>query len=55
MKEGSFRTCGCSHVSTNCDTFSVILLQLDTVGLTCSLEFCGFSLGSKAWVSGFVG
>ena len=31
--EGSFFTCGCSHLSTNCDMSSVILLQLDTIGL----------------------
>ena len=31
--EGSFFTCGCSHLSTNCDMGSVTLLQLDTIGL----------------------
>ena len=31
--EGRFFTCGCSHLSTNCDMGSVILLQLDTIGL----------------------
>ena len=51
MKEGSFQTCCCSHVSTKCDMFSVILLQLDTIGLICSLEICVFSLGSEVWVS----
>ena len=33
MKGGIFFTCGCSHLSTNCDMGSVILLQLDTIGL----------------------
>ena len=31
--EGSFFTCGCSHLSTNCEIGSVMLLQLDTMGL----------------------
>ena len=31
--EGRFFTCGCGHLSTNCDMGSVILLQLDTIGL----------------------
>ena len=31
--EGSFFTCGCNHRSTNWDIGSVILLQIDTVGL----------------------
>ena len=31
--EGSFFTNGWSHLSTNCDMGSVILLQLDTIGL----------------------
>ena len=31
--EGSFLTCGCSHLSTNWDMRSVMLLQLDTIGL----------------------
>jgi hypothetical protein len=31
--EGRFLTCGCNHLSTNWDMGSVILLQLDTIGL----------------------
>ena len=31
--EGRFLTCGRSHLSTNWDMGSVILLQLDTMGL----------------------
>ena len=31
--EGKFFTCGCNHLSTNWDMDSVILLQLDTIGL----------------------
>ena len=31
--EGNFLTCGCNHLSTNWDMRSVILLQLDTIGL----------------------
>ena len=31
--ERRFFTCGCSHLSTNWDMGSVILLQLDTMGL----------------------
>ena len=31
--EGRFLTCGCNHQSTNWDMVSVILLQLDMIGL----------------------
>ena len=31
--DGSLFTCGCSHLSTNWDKGSVMLLQLDTIGL----------------------
>ena len=31
--EGRFFTCGCNHRSTNWDMGSVMLLQLDTIGL----------------------
>ena len=31
--EGRFFTCGCNHLSANWDMGSVILLQLDTIGL----------------------
>ena len=31
--EGRFFTCGCNHRSTNWDMGSVILLQLDMIGL----------------------
>ena len=30
--EGRFLTYGCSHLSTNCDIFSVMLSQLETMG-----------------------
>ena len=33
MCDGSCFTYGCSHLSTNCEIFSVMLLQLDTIGL----------------------
>ena len=33
MYEGRFCTYGCSHLSTNCDIFSVMLSQLETMGL----------------------
>ena len=33
MNDGSVCTYGCSQVSMNLDTFSVMLLQLDTIGL----------------------
>ena len=31
--EGNFLMCGCSHLSTNWDMRSVMLLQVDTIGL----------------------
>ena len=33
MYEGRFCTYGCSHLSTNCDIFSVMFSQLETMGL----------------------
>ena len=36
--EGSFLTCGCNHLSTNWDIRSVILLQLDMIGLIPSIH-----------------
>ena len=33
MKDGSALILGCSQWSTNSDIFSVMLLQLDTIGL----------------------
>ena len=41
--EGSFFTNGWSHLSTNCDVGSMMLLQLDTIGLMLIGILCIFS------------
>ena len=44
--EGSFFTCGCSHLSTNCEIGLVMLLQLGLI----PIGFCVFFLESIIWV-----
>ena len=51
--ERSFLTCGCNHRFTNWDMCSVILLQLDTIGLIPHRIFVNFFSENKVWMCGF--
>ena len=55
MCDGSCFTYGCSHLSTNCEIFSVMLLQLDTIGLVLIGFLCIFFKKYSLDVRGFSG